>query len=156
MRPIPSWLPDWVKPWEGLHDGDPRTTILEPKRDPIGLWTVGWGHLVSRDPNAPRPAPITIEEADRLLEEDLAKAARSVCRLITVPLTDGQYAALIDFAYNCGAGNLQISTLRKVINRGEYDEAPRQFRRWVYAGGVKLRGLVRRRNAEVELWNGKF
>jgi len=152
LRPVPDWLPDWVKPFEGLHDGDPSTAILEPKRDPVGFWTVGWGHLVTRDLAAPRPAPITMDEAEALLAADLAKAARAVLRLIAVSLSDGQYGALIDFAYNVGAGNLEISTLRRVINRGDFAAAPEQLMRWVHAGAVKLPGLVRRRAAEVDLW----
>lgn len=105
--------------------GDPLTPILETKRDPVGFWTVGWGHLVTRDLSAPRPAPITLAEAEALLAADLAKAARAVLRLISVSLTDGQYGALIDFAYNVGAGNLEISTLRRAINRGDYAGARR-------------------------------
>jgi lysozyme len=152
LRPVPEWLPDWVKLFEGLHDGDPTTAILEAKRDPVGFWTVGWGHLVTRDLAAPRPAPITMEEAEALLAADLATAARAVLRLVRVSLTDGQYEALIDFAYNAGAGNLEISTLRRVINRGDYAGAPEQLMRWVHASAVKLPGLVRRRAAEAELW----
>ena len=82
----------------------------------------------------------------------MGKALASVGRLITVPLTDHQAAALADFAFNCGPGNLQASTLRAVINRGDYAAASPQFRRWVYAGPVKLPGLVRRRAAEVKMW----
>ncbi len=82
---------------------------------------------------------------------DLAKAARVLPQLIRVSLTDGQYGALIDFAYNAGAGNLEVSTLRRAINRGDHAAAPEQFMRWVHAGAVKLPGLVRRRAAEVEL-----
>src|SRR3546814_18507737 len=78
-----------------------------------------------------------MEQALEWLRLDLAKAARSVLRLITVPLTDNQYVALADFTFNLGGGNLHVSTLRKVINRREYEEAPEQFRRWVYASGVK-------------------
>lgn len=94
--------------------------------------------------------PITEKEAHALLQRDMEKAAASVARLIHVDLTDYQRAALIDFAFNCGGGNLQSSTLRRVINRGEFTAAPKQFMRWVYAGNVRLAGLVRRRAAEVD------
>lgn len=155
MRPIPDVAFALAREHETLHDPTPATAALyEPYHDPVGFPTIGYGHLLSREPWADlaRWSPVTEAEADALLEEDMAIAAGAVLRLVTVPLTDGQYAALIDFAFNVGAGNLQASTLRRVINRGEYDEAPRQFRRWVYARGIKLPGLVRRRNDEVELW----
>jgi len=64
----------------------------------------------------------------------------------------GAQAALIDFAYNCDAGNLQASTLRKAVYLGDFGSAAEQFPKWVYARGIKLSGLVRRRNAERELF----
>lgn len=157
MRPWPEWLKPEIKGFEGLHDGDPRTSILEPKRDPIGLWTAGWGHLLTKDVTAPRPPAITLEEAEEFLEQDINKAARSVLRLVKRPLTDGEYAALIDFVFNLGPGSLQMSTLLRRVNEGDtymdYD-IPYQFMRWVYAGGKKLPGLVKRRAAEARWWQG--
>ena len=137
---------DLAAPFEGLR--------LEPYHDPVGYPTIGYGHLLSREPWADLSQwrGITEEEAHALLEDDMRKALASVRRLIAAPLTDNQEAALCDFAFNCGGGNLQSSTLRRVVNRGEVDEAPAQFRRWVYARGQKLRGLVRRREAEAALW----
>ena len=67
-------------------------------------------------------------------------------------LTDNQFGALVSFVYNLGGGAYQASTLRRVVNRGHYHEAPAQIRRWTFAGGRKLRGLVRRRAAEAELF----
>lgn len=137
---------DIAKPFEGLR--------LEPYHCPAGFPTIGYGHLLSREKGADlsRWQAISEDQAHTLLEKDMAAAAASVARLINVPLSDYQRAALIDFAFNCGAGNLQSSTLRRVINRGEYSEAPKQFMRWVYAGPVRLAGLVRRRAAEVDYW----
>ena len=128
---------------------------LEPYHDPVGFPTIGYGHLLSREKGADlsRFEPLAdVDGARRLLEKDLAVAAGAVGNLIHVPLTQEQEAALIDFAFNCGAGNLQASTLRRVINREEHDEAPRQFRRWVWAGGRKLGGLIRRRREEAVLY----
>ena len=153
-RPLPAGLVELVKQFESLHDGDPRTPVLEAKRDPVGFWTVGWGHLVSRDRSALPPPPITPLEAEVLLQGDLARSANAVMRLVRVPLTEGQYAALVDFAFNAGAGALEASSLRMKLNRGEYSAVPAELRRWVYAGGVKLKGLVRRREAEARLWTG--
>ena len=136
-----------AKPFEGLR--------LQPYHDPVGFPTIGYGHLLSREPYADLSQwePLADEHAaEELLQRDMAVAVGAVGRLITVPLTAEQEAALIDFAFNCGAGNLQVSTLRRAINRQEYDAAPEQFRRWVYARGRKLAGLVRRRAAEADLW----
>lgn len=149
MRPAQALAVELAKPFEGLR--------LEPYHDPVGFKTIGYGHLLSRTPWEPLETTesITQEEAERLLAEDMQSAADAVERLVTVPLTDHQRAALIDFAFNCGAGNLARSTLLKVINRGDYDAAPAEFLKWVYARGKKLPGLVRRRKAEVEYWNRK-
>lgn len=92
------------------------------------------------------------EEAEYLLKRDVERFEYSVLRLIKVPLTDGQFDALVSFTYNLGGGALQRSTLRKKVNRGHHGAVPREFRKWVYAGGRKLRGLVRRRNAEAEMY----
>jgi lysozyme len=140
--------------FECLHDGDPGTPLLQPVKDCRGIPTLGWGSIF--DANGKRvtmetPA-ITEEEADDLLKRDLLRAAASVEKLITVPLTQWQTDALIDFVYNLGSGTLLSSRLRALLNDGQYDEVPAQIRRFVYAGGVKFKGLVRRREAEVALW----
>lgn len=136
-------------PFEGLH--------LEPYRDPVGYPTIGYGHLLSRDRSRPLSDWPAIDQAraEELLELDLRRALRAVRNLITYPLSDSRQAALVDFTFNLGSGNLQVSTLRRVINRGELAAAPGQFLRWVYADGLKLPGLVRRRQAEVDLWNSE-
>ena len=137
---------DLASNFEGLE--------LSPYLDCAGFPTIGYGHLLSRKKFADLSQwePVSHDRAIELLQQDLMKAYRSVDRLIRIDLTDNQEAALIDFTYNVGGGALQSSTLRKVINRGDFDEAPRQFRRWIYAGGKKWRGLVRRREAEAELF----
>jgi lysozyme len=97
-------------------------------------------------------AAITHEDADGLLKRDTSRAASAVARLVVVPLAEGQADALIDFVYNLGSGVLMSSALRAALNRGEYEAVPAQLRRFVYAGGVKYKGLVRRREAEVASW----
>lgn len=146
MRPVPDAGAALVKRFEGCR--------LAPYRDAVGLWTIGWGHLVSRDKEATPPDPISQAEADALLAADLARMAASVGRLTRVALADGQFAALVSFAFNVGAGNLQASTLLRLVNRADHAGVPAQFERWVYAGGVKLAGLVRRRAAEAALYAG--
>ncbi|MBW7852230.1 MAG: lysozyme [Rhodospirillales bacterium] len=144
MRAVPDAAVALVKRFEGLR--------LEPYRDAAGFWTVGWGHLIGRDRRAPRPPPIDEDQAGALLVADLARTAAAVLRLARVPLTDGQFGALVSFAFNVGAGNLQASTLLRLVNREEHDDVPPQFRRWTHAGGVKLPGLVRRRAAEAAMY----
>jgi lysozyme len=140
-------------PFEGLHrigmDG-----MIYPYHDPVGFPTIGYGHLLSRVKweALSKYHAITREEASEFLRSDILKAARGVRRLISAPLTDEQFAALIDFSFNVGTGNLEISTLRRLVNRQEYEAAAEQFPRWVYAAGVKLPGLVRRRAAERALF----
>lgn len=138
-----------AKPFEGL--------VLHPYHCPAGYPTIGYGHLLSREKHADLDQwePLTHEEAEALLHQDMTKALVGALRHTLVAVTDGQLAALADFCYNLGIGAYQRSTLRNVINQGYPDEAPEQFRRWVYAGGRRLRGLVLRRGAEVdmgELW----
>ena len=91
--------------------------------------------------------------AEELLRQDAQIAERAVLRLINVPLIDSQFDALVSFTYNLGCGALQRSTLRRKINREEHAEVPEQFMRWVWAGGRKLKGLVRRRAAESDLYS---
>ena len=126
--------------------------------DPVGYPTIGYGHLLSRSKWADLSQwreELTVKQAETLLAADMGKAAIAVNRLIDVRLTDDQRAALIDFTFNLGEGALADSTLRTVLNRGDYGAVPAEFRRWVYAGGVKLEGLVTRREAEVKLFSGK-
>lgn len=129
---------------------------------PAGYWTIGFGHMLrafdrNRDTRRfmsgnPYPAGITREEADEMLIADLRKYEAAVARLITVPLQNEQFDALVSFTYNLGAGALQRSTLRRKVNGGFHDEVPHEFSKWVWGGGRKLPGLVKRREAEAGLY----
>ena len=88
---------------------------------------------------------ITEAGAIELLGRDLAIADAAVRRLITVPLTQSQFDALVSFTFNVGEGSLERSTLRRRINQGNWALAKRELLRWVYADGKKLKGLVLRR-----------
>jgi len=134
-----------IKSFEGCR--------LEPYYDAAGYPTIGYGHLLSRKKwsSLETWSPLTEQEAEDLLRSDLPRYEAAVRRLIRVPLSRGQFDALVSFCFNLGAGTLQASTLRRVLNQGAYGEAPAQIQRWVYAGGQRLRGLVRRRLAEVML-----
>ncbi|MCI5049406.1 MAG: lysozyme [Rickettsiales bacterium] len=111
-----------------------------------GYPTIGYGHVIR--PHENFDEPITQHQAESLLRHDVRHAQASVLRLIHVPLSDGQYDALVSFTYNLGGGALQRSTLRRTVNAQNHAQVPEQLMRWVYAGGRKLRGLVRRRQAE--------
>ncbi len=129
-----------IKQWEGLR--------LQAYRDPVGIWTIGYGH--TRDVQPGRT--ITEAEAERLLRADLAEAEAVVAGSVTVPLSDHRFGALVSLVYNIGAGAFAGSTLLRRLNAGDYDAVPGELQRWVYAGGRKLTGLVNRRAAESALW----
>ena len=116
---------------------------------PSGVPTLGFGSTHGITMDSP---PITEEEGLELLMLDIAKFERAVERLITAPLNQNQFDALVSFSFNLGSGSLQNSTLRRRVNRSEYERAAEEFPRWVFAGGRKLKGLVRRRYAERELF----
>jgi lysozyme len=77
----------------------------------------------------------TQAEATEPLRKDVRIAERAVLRLISVPLTDGQFDALVSFTFNLGAGVLQRSTLRRKVNRGEHESVPAELMKWVWAVG---------------------
>ena len=87
-----------------------------------------------------------------MLLNDVQRFEPEVERLITSPLSQNQWDAMISFTYNLGAANLESSTLRRLINAGNYLAAADQFLRWNKAGGKVLAGLVRRRAAERNLF----
>jgi lysozyme len=117
---------------------------------PAGYPTIGYGHVIRADETF--NAAITEEAASALLRTDVSAAEAAVRRLINVPLTDGQFDALVSFTYNLGAGALQRSTLRRKVNRADHAAASAEFLKWVWAGGKKLPGLVKRRAAEAQLY----
>lgn len=127
---------------------------LKPYQDPIGLWTVGVGHLIGDGKTLPIEwfRTLTIDEVDELLKSDLRKFERGVLRLCPNHLTQSRFDALVSFAFNVGLGNLQASTLRQKHNRGDILGAAQEFLRWNKAGGRVLRGLTVRRKDESNLY----
>lgn len=121
----------------------------EPYQDSVGVWTNGWGHTGGVTKDTP---PVTEEEAESNLKGDLFEAEEAVVVFVKVPLTDNQFDALVSFTFNLGSGSLQLSTLRKKLNVGDYQGASDEFGKWVYAGGRKLNGLILRRAKERELF----
>ena len=144
MRHITQAGLDLIKQFEGFS---PTVYIC-----PAGYPTIGYGHVVKPQERERFAGGITKEQAEALLGQDVETSERAVLRLITVPLTDRQFDALVSFTFNLGAGALQRSTLRRKVNRGDHATVPAEFRKWVWARGRKLEGLVRRRDAEIIIW----
>ena len=115
--------------------------------DPVGVPTICYGHTEG----VRLGQVMTDEECDALLAYDLGVYISGVEALVTVPMPDTRKAALTSFAYNVGLTNLMKSTLLKKLNKGETVAACNELRKWVYAKGKKLPGLVKRREAEREL-----
>ena len=113
-----------------------------------GVWTCGYGTTKGITPTT----RCTRAEAEQWLLRDLAPVEAYVNTIPEVN-TQGKYDALVDFAYNLGLGNLKQSTLLKKVKAGApVAEIQAEFRRWVYAKGKKLKGLVKRREWEAQRW----
>lgn len=118
---------------------------------PAGVWTIGYGHT---GPGVKQGQTCTKRQAELWLTEDLQEAAgRLKLRIGAVvdDLTDNQFGALCSFVFNLGAN--PGWTIWKKLKARDFDAVPTQLARFVYANGKKLNGLVRRRNAEIELWS---
>lgn len=142
MRHITQDGIDLIKRFEGFSS----TVYICP----AGYPTIGYGHLVRSSESF---TEITETEAEELLRKDVESGERAVLRLVNVPLTDGQFDALVSFTFNLGAGAFQRSTLRRKVNRQNHAEVPEQLMRWVWAGGRKLNGLIRRRESEALIYS---
>ncbi|KAK0622678.1 lysozyme-like domain-containing protein [Immersiella caudata] len=127
--------------------------------DPVGLPTVGYGHLCkgSRCSDVPYPIPLSEADGEKLLQSDLVIAQNCMTQQTAeaVFLNANQYGALVSWAFNVGCGQTLTSSLIQRLNEGIEDPnviAAFELPRWKYAGGVVLRGLERRRAAEVVLF----
>lgn len=120
---------------------------------PANKPTIGYGHVIVDSERATLwGADLTEEQATKLLMKDLVRFEDAVLAMVAVPLTQGQFDALVSFAYNLGEAKLRSSTLLKLLNAGDYDGARKQINRWVYSNGKKLDGLIRRRARETEMF----
>ena len=133
---------DLIKEFEGFR----KEAYLCP-----GLvWTIGYGHTRG----VHEGDKITEREAEMLLREDLEEAEYVVDRLITAEIDQNQFDALVSLVYNIGSGNFHKSTIRRLINEGCWDIARLEhaWKMWNKSNGRVLKGLVRRREAEFELY----
>jgi lysozyme len=119
-------------------------------RDVAGIPTIGYGHHLLHSDSFPNG--IDEPQAANLLACDVRDAEQAVQRMVKVPLTQGQFDALVDFTFNLGAGRLASSTLLKSLNAGRYDDAAEQLLRWDHADGQEIAALKARREAEAGLW----
>ena len=131
-----------IKTFEGLE--------LNAYKCAAGVWTIGYGHTK----DVQEGMVISALKANEMLQNELVEYEGYVNVLVTVPLTQNQFDALVSWVYNLGSTNFQSSTLLKVINAGgEMLGVPSQIMRWNKANGRVLEGLTRRRQAEADLFS---
>ena len=124
---------------------------LEAYQCAAGVWTIGYGHTK----DVKQGDKITKAIADSLLAEEMHEYEGYVNNAVKVDLNQDQFDALVSWTYNLGGGNLNASTMLKVVNSGDFEGVPAQIKRWNKAGGKVLEGLIRRREAEANLFSGK-
>ncbi len=122
--------------------------------DSGGTPTIGWGHTGWYSPGTPVAIgqTCTPDQAGAWFQSDTAWAVSAVNRLISRPMTQNQFDALVDFTYNCGAAALAHSTVRRDFNEGDSFGAANSLLEWDYAGGSVSAGLEARRKAERTLF----
>jgi lysozyme len=132
-----------IKKFEGCE--------LEAYKCAAGVLTIGYGSTKG----VKEGDTITQEEADKLLLHEMNEYEGYINDAVTVDLKQNQFDALVSWVFNLGPANLKASTMLKVLNNKEYDDVPTQIKRWNKAGGKVLQGLIRRREAEALLFEGK-
>lgn len=125
---------------------------LTSYQDVKGVWTIGWGHT---GPEVRPGLNVTQQQADEWLQDDINWANNVVNSLVHASLTQGEHDALVDFVYNVGSGNFAHSTLLKLLNSGQMDLAAAEFEKWDLAGGKVVAGLLRRREAEKQMFTAE-
>jgi len=123
---------------------------LTAYQDQVGVWTIGYGHTGS---DVTPGLTITQAQAQALLARDVSRAVACVNNSVLVRLTQEEFDALVDFVFNVGAGAFRGSSLLRYLNAGDLAGAAAQFVLWSHAGGAVNSGLMRRRQAEVALFN---
>lgn len=137
---------DLIVKFEGLR--------LKAYKCPAGIWTIGVGHTGQ---DVHEGQTITRDRAYELLRTDLRHFEVSVNNLVKRKLKQCEFDALVSLVFNIGTGNFAKSTLLKKINsNASNDEIFREWRKWKLAGGKILAGLVRRREAEIQMYKGEI
>ena len=140
---------EFIKKYEGFQ--------AKPYLCPAGKLTIGYGHAIS--PRERFNSPITEKDADRIIGNDLKVTEVTIAKGVTVPLTQGQYDALVSLVYNWGGGNFLRSLGLKCLNNSDYTNAAEEFfskeRGVVTIQGRFSQGLYNRRQTELEMWNDK-
>lgn len=137
-------LDSLVKRFEGLS--------LKAYPDPAtkGIpYTIGYGHTGGVKPTD----TCTLEEACNFLATDIKSAERSVSTLVSAPLNQFQFDALVSFVFNIGEPKFRVSTLLSKVNGKDYEGASKEFVKWKMAAGKVMNGLLRRREAEAKWFN---
>lgn len=135
---------DLIKQFEGFRP--------QAYQDSVGVWTIGYGTTIINGQPVKQGMTITQDQALQLVQQEVNKLWSKIESILKVKINDNQMNALVDFAYNLGYNALKTSTLMRLVNESKFDEAANQFPRWVYAGGKVLPGLVKRREAERQLF----
>lgn len=147
-----------IKQFEGYAKARPDGSV-ESYPDPGtggAPWTIGWGSTTDESGRPVLPGEVwTQSRAEQRLRQDIAKFEQGVIRALGSAIhatSQPQFDALVSFAYNVGLRAFEASTLLRKHKAGDFEGAAREFTRWIYAGGKKLPGLVRRREAEAALY----
>ena len=132
-----------IKKFEGCE--------LESYKCAAGVWTIGYGSTKGVE----KGNTITQKEADDLLTEEMNEYESYVNHMVETDLKQNEFDALVSWVYNLGPTNLSSSTLLQKLNNKDWNDVPNQIKRWNKAGGVVKQGLIRRREAEALLFEGK-
>ena len=132
-----------IKKFEGCE--------LEAYKCAAGVWTIGYGSTKGVKEGDTH----TQEEADKLLLHEMSEYEGYINEMVTTNLNQNQFDALVSWVFNLGPSNLSSSTLLIKINNKDWEDIPNQIKRWNKAGGKVLEGLIRRREAESLLFEGK-
>jgi len=148
-------------PWDG-HINEAGLAIIKRYEGwsskvylcPASRYTIGWGSTwdIKGNPVTANHPDIDEEQGTALLRREITHVEKAINKLITAELTPNMFSAIASWVFNCGTGAMQRSTLRMKLNRGRYEEAADEFPKWCRAGGRKLKGLVRRRESEKQLF----
>ena len=134
---------DLIKKFEGCE--------LTAYQDSVDVWTIGFGHTKGVEEGD----EITQDEAEEMLASELDEYEGYINDMVECDLEQCQFDALVAWVYNLGPTNLKSSTMLKRLNSNDLEDVPNQIKRWDKAGGKVLAGLVRRREAESLLFEGK-